>query len=369
MPHTPAQRQQLRKRCELIVPGWAALTPAQEFGQLAEWCAANNVEHDHYGQGALAQSFEQKIADLLGLQAAVFMPSGVMAQLAALRIWTEAAGLQRFGLHATSHLIVHEQEAYAALMNCHGVVLGDRLRPLTAADLQASAQPMACVMVELPLREAGGLLPSWDDLSTLKTTARERGLRLHMDGARLWESLPFYGRSAAEVVQGFDSVYVSVYKGIGALSGALLAGDEAFIQQARLWRRRMGGTLYHLSPMLISAAMRFDERLAQMQPLYQRTLDLAQGLATLPGLRANPKVPQTNMLHLYLNASAEAAAEARDQVAEATGCWLLDGMRPAEVPGWCVTELTIGGRLLNVGNERVMPLFQQLSDALASAAS
>lgn len=366
MPLTTTQRQQLRKRCELIVPGWAHLSPAEEFSELAQWCAANNIEHDQYGQGELVQAFEQKIAGLLGLPAAVFMPSGVMAQLAALRIWTEAAHLPRFGLHATSHLMLHEQEAYAALMHCHAVVLGERLRPLLAADLQASLQPMACVMVELPLREAGGLLPSWDELAALKAAAHERGLRLHMDGARLWESRPFYGRSAAEVVAGFDSVYVSVYKGIGALSGALLAGDEAFVAQPRLWRRRMGGTLYHLSPMVASAAMRFDERLAQMPVLHQRALDLAQGLATLPGLRANPRVPHTNMLHLYLNAPVDLASDARDRLADATGCWLLDGLRPAEVPGWCFCELTVGGRLLNIGNERVIPLFQQLAKALVS---
>ena len=369
MPYTPAQRQQLRKRCELIVPGWAALSPAEEFRQLADWCEAQQLAHDLYGQGELVQGFEQKIAALLGLPAAVFMPSGVMAQLAALRIWTEAAGLPRFGMHATSHLALHEQEAYAALMQCHGVVLGDRLRPLLAGDLLASAQPLACVMVELPLREAGGQLPSWDELSALKAAARERGLRLHMDGARLWESLPFYGRSAAEVAAGFDSVYVSVYKGIGALSGAVLAGDEAFIAQARLWRRRMGGTLYHLSPLVASAAMRFDERLAQMPAVYQRTLQLAEDLATLPGLRLIPRVPHTNMLHLYLDASAEDATLARDQLAEQSNCWLLDGLRPAEIPGWCVSELTVGGRLLQAGNERVIPMFRQLVDALASAAT
>ncbi|HSV48550.1 MAG TPA: beta-eliminating lyase-related protein, partial [Ramlibacter sp.] len=201
----------------------------------------------------------------------------------------------------------------------------------------------------------------------LKAEARQRGLRLHMDGARLWESTAHYGRSPAEISAGFDSVYVSVYKGIGALTGALLAGDEDFIAQARIWRRRLGGTLYHLSPMVASAAMRFDERLAMMPALQARTLELAAGLARLPALRVNPAMPHTPMLHLYLDASAEAVMNARDELAAQAGCWLVDGVRPTEVPGWSVTELTVGDRLLQIDNERVMPFFERLCARLGAA--
>jgi threonine aldolase len=109
MPHTPEQRQQLRRQCTLVVPDFATPTPAEEFAHMAAWCEAHGVEHDHYGNGALAADFERKIAALLGKPAAVFMPSGVMAQLVALRIHTEAARLPRFGLHATSHLALHEE--------------------------------------------------------------------------------------------------------------------------------------------------------------------------------------------------------------------------------------------------------------------
>lgn len=364
MAATPAQRLQLRQDCRLIVPGFAAPSPAEEFRQLADWCEAGHITHDLYGQGELVEGFERKIALLLGLPAAVFMPSGIMAQLAAVRVWTEAARLPRFGMHPTAHLALHEAEAYAALMHCHGVPIGDRLRPMRASDLEACRQALACLIVELPIREAGGQLPSWDELQALKASARQRGIRLHMDGARLWESAPHYGRPYAEIAAGFDSVYVSLYKGIGALTGAVLAGDEDFVAQARLWQRRMGGTLYHLSPMVASAAMRFDERLALMPALVQRTLDLAAGLRPLPGLRLNPAVPHTSMLHLYFAASADTVMDARDALAGQSRCWLFDSVRPAEVPGWSVTELTVGDRLLQAELEPVITRFAQLCDAL-----
>src|SRR4051812_40605738 len=175
MPLGPEDRQALRRRCAVVVPGFDAPDPADEFSELADWCRRNDVAHDTYGKGALVEGFERKVAGLLGKPAATFMPSGVMAQLAAVRIWTEAARLRRFGMHPTSHLANHEEQAYSALLGCHGVPIGDRLRPMTAADLAAVGQDLACAIVELPIREAGGQLPGWDELEALKSAARERG--------------------------------------------------------------------------------------------------------------------------------------------------------------------------------------------------
>jgi threonine aldolase len=364
MPYTPEERAALRAACTLIVPGFHVPDAAGEFRQIADWCERHQVRHDTYGQGALVEDFERKIAALLGKPAATFMPSGVMAQLTALRIWTEAARLDRFGLHPTSHLVHHEEQAFSALFALHGVPVGDRLRPMTAADLAAVAQPLACTLVELPIREAGGQLPSWDELEALKAAAQARGIVLHMDGARLWECAAYYAKSYAAIAAGFGSVYVSLYKGIGAFAGAVLAGDEAFVAQARLWRRRLGGTLYHLSPMVAAAAMRLDERLAIMPALYQRTLSLAAALGQRSFLRVNPAVPHTNMLHLYFAAPAEAVAQARDQLAQASGCWLFDGVRSAEVPGWSLTEIYVGDRLLALDDAQLMPWFDQLGASL-----
>jgi threonine aldolase len=361
---TPEQRQALRKRCTLIVPGFDVPDAAGEFRQLADWCAEHGIDHDVYGKGELVEGFERKVAALLGKPAAVFMPSGVMAQLVAVRLWTEAARLPRFGMHPTSHLAHHEEQAFAALMHLHGVPVGDRLRPMTAADLEAVAQPLACAIVELPIREAGGQLPSWDELEALKATARARGVVLHMDGARLWESAAFYEKSYAEIAAGFDSVYVSLYKGIGAFAGAMLAGDESFIRQAKLWRNRMGGTLYHMSPMVAAAAMRFDERLALMPALYQRALAFAWELRRHAWLRVNPQVPQANLLHLHFDAPADAVMQARDALAEEAGCWLFDTVRPVDVPGRSVTEIYVGDRLLALEDARIGALFERLETFL-----
>jgi threonine aldolase len=364
MPLTADQRKQLRKDCDLIVPGFAFVNAADDFRQMAAWCEKHRIEHDVYGDGDLVGGFERKLAELLGKPAAVFMPSGIMAQLAALGIWAEAAKLRRFGMHPTSHLALHEEQAHEALLHLHGVPVGDRLRPLLASDLDACRQPLCSLLVELPIREAGGQLPSWDELEALKAVARSRGIPLHLDGARLWECGPFYGKPYADITAGFDSVYVSVYKGIGGLAGAVLAGSEGFIDQARLWRRRMGGTIVHLSPLVASAAMRFDQRLALMPALVARAQSLAAGLAGLPALRVNPPQPPTNLFHLYFDADPERVMEQRDRIAAETGCWLFDRARSAEVPGWSLTELYIGDRLLAADDARLMRAFTQLDAGL-----
>lgn len=367
MPATAAERRELRRDCRLVLPDFATGSAASDFRAIADWCEANDVEHDRYGQGEVVEAFERKVADRLGKPAAMFAPSGVMAQLAAAKIWAEAAGLDRFGLHPTSHLAHHEEQAYAALLRCHAVPVGHRLRPMCARDLDAVKERLSSLHVELPIREAGGQLPSWDELEALKAAARERRIPLHMDGARLWESVAFYERDHAAIAAGFDSVYVSLYKGIGGFAGAMLAGDEAFVAAARVWRRRMGGTLHHLSPLVSSAALRFDERLAMMPALYRRAVALAAALGALPGLRVNPRVPHTNMMHLHLDALPEAIADARDALARETGCWLVNGAQATDVPGWSMTELYVGDSLLGADNDRVVPLFAQLCDRLAVA--
>ena len=357
---TTQERQKLRAGCSTVLYGFRAPTPAEEFRRLSEWCLANDVAHDNYGEGRLIEDFERRIADLTGKAAAAFMPSGVMAQLIAIRIWTQRAGLTRFGLHPTSHLIVHERENYQALFQLHGAIVGDRLRPITASDLEAEHQPLACLLVELPIREAGGLLPDWDQLEALKSLAQQRGVPLHMDGARLWECRPYYGRSYAEIAAGFASVYVSMYKGLGGIAGAVLSGDEDFVAEARFWRRRMGGTLVHQSPMIASAAMRLEARLALMDACHERAMSLAEGLSGVPGLRVSPAKPHTNMMHVFMDKPAELVLERRDEIAARDGVWLMGAPRQAELPGWCATEIYVGDTLLDHDNEQVVALMREV---------
>jgi threonine aldolase len=363
MSSTAEDRARRKAACHTVLPGFRTPTPAEEFRAMGAWCEAGGVAHDTYGEGALIAGFEAKIAELTGKPAAVFMPSGTLAQMVAVRIWTQRAGLDRFGLHPTSHLVLHEREGYQALLRLHGVPVGERWRPILAADLEGARQPLACLLVELPAREIGGQAPGWGELQALKDAAAGLGVPLHMDGARLWECRAFYGRPHAEIADGFASVYVSTYKGLGGLAGAVLAGEADFIAEARLWQRRMGGNLVTQTAMVASAAMRMDARLAVLDACYARALGLAQGLAGVPGIRVNPATPQANMLHVFFDAPREAIVRRRDEIAESGGVWVISDPRPADVPGWCAAEIYVGDTLAQSDDDAVLPLFARLAQA------
>ena len=170
---------------------------------------------------------------------------------------------------------------------------------ITLADLEEVAEYAAALLIELPQREIGGRLPEWDDLVAQTALARSHGTAAHLDGARLLESLPFYGRPAAEVAALFDSVYLSLYKGLGGISGCLLAGDEQLVAEAREWRHRHGGTLFELWPYAAAGLAGLRLRAPRMPAYVEHARAIAAELRG-HGRRAGscPDPPVTQMMHV-----------------------------------------------------------------------
>ena len=368
-PLTPQQQEALRRQCVVHVSGHAPGAPGEELIRVGEWCRAHGAHADRYGEGDLIASFESRLATLLGKPAAVFMPSGTMAQLIALRIWCERVGKNHIAMHPTAHLELHEERAYAHLHGLTVSLLGPRERALAAADLAACTEAIVALVVELPAREIGGQLPAWSELEELAGIARTRGIKLHLDGARVWEAREYYApKSLADVCSVFDSVYVSFYKGIGALAGAMLLGPEDFIAEARVWRRRQGGTLVQLHPLVASAAMRLDVQLEKMPAYRARALSFAAALGGIDGLTIVPAPPHVNLFHVHFSFPQAAVAAARDAIAAEHRAWLAPSISAGPIPGWSRTELYVGDNLLALDDPAVVPLFAKLVD-LARAAT
>jgi threonine aldolase len=357
---------ELLASCHTVVPGHKARTPAQIFAAMAAWCEQNDVAHDVYGSGALLQQFEQKVAALLGFEAAVFCITGTMAQVTALRLACDDRASRLVALHPTSHILVHEKSNYQLLGHFHALQAGDRHRPWTVDDLAAIPDRLGAVAIELPMREIGGQNPSWQELGAIKAHCRARGAHLHMDGARLWEAAAGFDRSPSEVAAGFDSAYVSLYKGIGGLGGSLLAGSASFVARAAEWFRREGGNVIHRSPYVVAAAMQFDERLAAFPHYFARTRWLYQELREHPLIRPNPAAPQANMLHLHLPVSRERALGIRDHLAGEHGIWLFNRAAHAALPGTSMVELYVGDNLLHMPDHLLRDALSRFSAALAA---
>jgi len=354
---------ELQQQSTLFFPGHRARPPAEMFAAMAAWCDANGItSHDIYGAGALIERFEQKVADLLGFEAAVFCMTGTMTQVTALRLACMDRQRPLVALHPTSHLFVHEKANYQLLNHFTALPVGDRYRPWTEADLAAVPDRLGAVGIEIPMREIGGQTTPWDELDAIKAHVHARGAHLHMDGARLWEAAAGYRKTVQEIAAGFDSVYVSLYKGIGGLGGAMLAGSREFVDRAAEWFRREGGNLLHRSPYVVAAAMQFDERIAAMPAYYKRTLWLADVLKDFPIIRVNPATPQANMLHLHLPVSRERAMAIRNALAEEHKIWLFTRASHAALPGTSYVELYVGDNLLDAPDalvKRALSLFAE----------
>ena len=332
---------------------------------MADWCERNNVIHDTYGEGELIQEFEQKIAKLFGMEKALFCMTGTTAQVTALRLACNSRQQRLVALHPSSHILKHERSNYQLLNHFQALQLGDPFRPWSVDDLKAMPEPIAAVLCELPMREIGGQLPSWDELEAIKSYCKEKNIHLHMDGARVWEAMNGFGKDLHEIARGFDSVYVSFYKGIGGLGGAMLMGKENFIDQAQIWIQRQGGNVYRRTPYVVSAVMQFEQRLAAMPAYYQRTLWLYEVLESFPLLRANPAKPQSNMLHLYLPVDVAQATAIRNAIARDHRVWLFGKVVNTTLPAQCMFEWYVGDQLLFMPDDVVRRVLHLLSDAVS----
>lgn len=358
---------ELRAQCHTVIPGHQQGTPAQAFAAMASWCEANQVGHDVYGEGELIQSFERKVARLLGFEAGVFCITGTMVQATALRLACQDRGSDLVALHPTSHILVHERSNHALFGHFQALSVGDRHRPWRPDDLAAVPDRLGAVAMEMPMREIGGQNPLWDDICAIKQASRARGAHLHMDGARLWECAAALDHSYADIASGFDSVYVSFYKGIGGLGGAMLLGTTDFVARAGEWFKRQGGNLIHRTPYVVAAAMQFDARLQAMPAYFRRTLWLYQLLRHFPHLRPNPAAPQSNMLHVHLPVGREQALALRDAMAREHGVWLFQRAANAALPDSSVVELYVGDNLMRADDDTVRAALARFDAMLAQA--
>ncbi len=342
-----AELERLRDGCNRALTGHGPQRAADLLATIAP-----DTRLDRYGEGGVVAELEAEVAGLLGRPAAVYLPSGTMAQQAVLRVHAEARGRRTVVFHPECHLEQHEGRGLQRLHGLVGRPVGDRYRLLTAADLAEVAEPPAALVVELPQRDLGGRLPAWDDLLAQVAWARGRGAATHLDGARIWEAAVGYGRPPAELAALFDTTYVSFYKGIGALAGCCVAGEADVVAQVREWRGRLGGTLFGMWPGAASALTCLRRRLPLMPAYLARAQQVAAAVRDLPGVTVVPDPPETPMLHLLLRTTAE-HVEAGVRALAADGLWTWERAVPTGDPAVQRVELPVGDATLALGLDEV----------------
>lgn len=329
--------------CRNVLPGHSSNLTIKERLLAIAGNLQGDERHDSYGTGDYLQAFEQQVADMFGKEAAVFMPSGTMAQQIAMRVWCDRSGRQVIAMHPTSHLEFAEHLGYQFLQGLRRLqfaapeFLGDRM--LTVADFEALGQQPGAALLELPYRPLGGQLPTWGALEAIRDWSAAHQVPLHLDGARIWQCRPFYNKSYPEIAGLFDSLYVSFYKDLGGLAGCMLLGPTDFIKESRVWMRRYGGNLYTQAPFYVAARQGMEHTLPLIDGWVTRAGDVAAVLTRFRQIRINPDPPQVNFFRMFIEGDAEALTNRHHELAKQTGTFLFHRLNPANVPGWATTEM------------------------------
>lgn len=331
-------------------------SPKEIFRALAD-AVSDDEKADTYGTGAIVDEVEAMVAEALGKERALLFVTGVQAQLCALRIWCECHGHARVAYHPHAHFEAHEEGALMRLHHLDRHHLGHQTRLVTTSDIEDAPPNISAFVLELPQRDLGGELPPFEDLVEQCAAIADRGAASHLDGARLFEASAFYERPLSEIAAPFSSVYVSNYKGLGAFAGAFLAGDRGFIDEAKAWRRRHGGECFQLFPFAVAAREAWRENANRFGEWRRQAVAIAEALSSVEGIRLRPKVPQANMMHVFLDMTAAAARAATVEIGRRHDVCLMRRPRPTDVPGTTAFEFPVHDGAMDFEPEEVARLF------------
>jgi threonine aldolase len=325
---------------------------------------------DLYGD-RVVETLEDRVAELLGTEAAAYFPTGTMAQQVAMRCWAGRTGNPTVALHPLAHPEIHERNAFHVVSGLRTVHPTGEPRMPTADEIRDFPEPFGTLMLELPLREPGFLLPSWEELCEVVEAARERDAVVHFDGARLWESAPHLGRSLPEIAGLADSVYVSFYKSLGGFGGAALAGPRSLVKEAKTWRHRYGGQMFQQFPTVLSALAGLEQELPRLPEYVAHARVVAEALrdgftgAGLPWARVHPEPPHTHQFQVWLPYPPQVLEDAAVAQAEETGVYLFAGTWGERAPGVSCTEVTVGAAGLEWSAEDVREAVTDFAERLS----
>jgi threonine aldolase len=259
------------------------------------------VGDDGYGRDPTVNELEARASALLGQEAAVLVPSGTMANLAALLAHTRPG--DAVVLEEQSHIARAEAGGIATVAGCMPLLVRGRRGVLRAAAVEAALLPPdehrpqpALLCVENTHNRGGGSVTTPQAMAELRALCDDHGLLLHLDGARLFNAAVALDVTPAELAAGADSVAFCVRKGLGAPVGSLLAGSAEFVARARRMRKMLGGTMRQAGVLAAAGLVALEGWRERLAADHRRARALAERLAELPALSVEPQAVETNIV-------------------------------------------------------------------------
>jgi len=280
--------------------------PSQEMRSAI---AAAPVGDDQYGDDPTVNALQERIAALLDKEAAIWMPSGTMANQVALRTLTHPG--DDVVVSREAHAVWHETGGSAANAGVQLTEIGTH-GVFTAAEFLAAIKPRdhpiypptTLVEIENTHNRAGGIVFPQHEVVAICAAARELGIATYLDGARLWNVAAATGSALSALAAPFDVVGVSLSKGLGAPGGSLLAGSADFVARAIRYRRMMGGAMRQVGIFAAAGIFALDNNLTRLIEDHANARLIADRLATSPRIAIDPATVETNILVFGLSADA-----------------------------------------------------------------
>src|SRR4051794_41041425 len=270
------------------------------------------VGDDVYGEDPTVNRLERLAAEIFGKQAALFVPTGSMGNTISIKIHTEHG--QEVICDARAHILDWELSMTAWFSGClvrsiettDGILTWDRIRNYLRPAGPHNA-PTALVEIENTHNMAGGTVYPQDTIDEICTEAHRLGLKVHMDGARVFNASAASGRSVAEITRGVDTVMFCLSKGLGAPIGSLVVGTKEAIAKGRLYRKRLGGGMRQAGILAAAGLIALEEMPKRLGEDHANATFLAAALAQIPGIRVTP--PQTNIVIFDVAGTGRRASE------------------------------------------------------------
>ena len=296
----------------------------------------------------------EMVAELLGKEAAVFMPSGTMCNEIALRV--HARHGEEVIAHRTAHPINSEAGGPAALAGVNVRAIDGPRGQFDVAAVEAAIRPRSryaprtrLLWVEQTSNHGGGSIWPLARIEAVTAVARRHGLATHMDGARLMNAVVASGVSARDYSASFDSVWVDFTKGLGAPVGAAMAGSRAFVDEAWRCKQQMGGAMRQAGIIAAGGVYALRHHVKRLAEDHANARRLAEGLAGLPGVRLDPATIETNIVFLELTGEVTAPVAVERLLARgvrmgASGARLIRAVTHLDVNGDGIERALVAAR-------------------------
>jgi threonine aldolase len=302
--------------------------------------AGAEVADEQRGLDPTTNALQERVAELLGHEAALFLPSGTMCNAIAIRLHIRPGGDELL-IDRTAHPVNFEAGGPAALAGAMIRTLAGDRGVFTAAQLEAAvrfpgsryAPRSRMVSVEQTTNHGGGRVWPLIAIQEVLAAARRYELRAHLDGARLMNAVVASGVPARDYARGFDTAWIDFTKGLGAPVGAVLAGSSELIAEAWRWKQMMGGAFRQSGIVAAGCLYALDHHVERLAEDHEHARLLAEGLATLPGVTLDPDAIETNIVIFEV-------ADARGLVRELADKVEIQALDPHRVRA--VTHLDVG---------------------------